>query len=103
MKDVAFEVDLTQKLSYGPVEVKADDDLYYRFVSTGTSVPASAVLKLGTMRTANEPPLEHSSLTIDGTVGTVSIDGFAYITFFVSTTEAAKYGDLHIFTRKTQE
>lgn len=105
MVDMEIKVDLTVGggVEVGLIDVGPLDDLYYRFVSEGSSAPTTAVLKMFSQRTATEPPLEAATLTIDGTIATTTIDGFKYISFATTTPEAAKFGTLYIFARKTQE
>lgn len=101
---MAIPVDLS---TVGGVEVSEFDvgpldDLYYRFVSEGSSAPTTAVLSMHSKRHINEPPLA-TALTIDGTAQTIEIDGYRWISFATTTSEAAKLGTLYIFARKTQE
>lgn len=103
MIDMAFDIDLSENERTTPLAVGPEDDLYYRFVSDGSSAPSTAVLKMFSHRTAGEPGLEAASLTIDGTIGTQGVDGFQFVSFAVTTPEAAKRGTLYIFARKTQE
>jgi len=106
MVDMEIKVDLTVGggVEVGLIDVGPLDDLYYRFVSEGASAPTTAVLKMFSQRTATEPPLEAATLTIDGTnPSPLTIDGFKYISFATTTSEAAKFGTLYIFARKTQE
>lgn len=105
MIDMTIPIDLSTLagVTVGPISVGVEEDLYYRFVSDGPSAPSTAVLKMFSHRTAVEPGLEAATLTIDGTANTESIDGFRFVSFAVTTSEAAKRGVLHIFARKTQE
>ena len=100
---MAIPVDLSVGASIAPIEVGADDTLYYRFVSEGASAPSTAVLKAFSMLTESDPGDDEGALTIDGTKANITVSGFKYIRFAVTNTESAKRGTLHIFARKTQE
>ena len=103
MMQLDFDIDLSVSGVPVPVDVRGDDKLHYRFVSTGASAPSTAVLALFSRRVPGEPGNNESNLTIDGTTGTIDISTFAEIEFNTTTTEAAKRGNLYIFTRKDQE
>lgn len=85
------------------ISVQGDDKLYYRFVSTGTSTITTAAVKYYTRRDSTEPPLEVSTITIDGTAGEIDVSKIAFISFTVTTAEANTKGDLFVYTRKNQE
>lgn len=85
-------------LDVGPL-----DDLYYRYVTLDGTAPTTGVLSVMTQRSVNEPPLQGSALTLDGTAQSLEIDGVKYITFAITTAESGRTGTLHIFARRTQE
>lgn len=100
--DMEIETDKSGE-TIGPLSVIGDDTLDYRFVSTGSTTPSTAVVSYYSQRTVDEPPLLVGTLTIDGTANQLDVSQMAYISFAVTTNQANTRGNLHIYTRKNQE
>lgn len=101
MVEMAIDIDLSVGGTLSPINVQDADTLYYRFESTGTLAPSSAVLTPILMVSSLDPGLSTTALTIDGTKGSVDVSDDAFIKLAVTTAEAGRQGNLHIYTRKT--
>jgi hypothetical protein len=101
MMETSIEIDLaTLGKQYGPIDLRAYDDLHYRFKrGSGTGSLTGVVTLRESVTLADSPPSGGTALTMDGTVGYLDISHISYGYPVVTTAQAGNDGVLHLFAR----
>lgn len=101
MAEHTFEIDLSKAIGTGMIDVRDADAIYYRFEDTGATALSTAVMSYIKMLTVDDSGYDTTTITMDGTDGTIDASAFAFVRFETTTTEASKRGRLHLYTRRT--